>query len=104
MIGYKEIALLKNNSIIINTSRGSIIQSDALLDALIAGKILGAALDVLEDEKSILDKKVNRLIEYSKSNNNLIITPHIGGSTYESVEKADLFALKNFKNFIKKIK
>ena len=104
MICYKEIALLKNNSIIINTSRGSIIQSEALLDALKAGKILGAALDVLEDEKSIIDKKVNRLIEYSKSNNNLIITPHIGGSTYESVEKADLFALKNFKNFIKKIK
>ena len=96
LIGEQELSLLKKESIIINTSRGSIIDNLALLKHLEQSKIKGAALDVLEDEASIINKKNNLLIKYSKSNNNLIITPHIGGATYESVKKSDLYVLKKF--------
>ena len=102
LISYKEISLLKKNSVIINTSRGAIINNKALLDALKKKQILGAAVDVLEDETSIINKIPNRLIKYSEKNNNLIITPHIGGSTFESVEKADLFVLNRFNKFLNK--
>jgi D-3-phosphoglycerate dehydrogenase len=50
-------------------------------------KIKGAALDVLQNELSSFFLKKNKLIEYSKKNNNLIITPHIAGWTYESKQK-----------------
>jgi len=96
LIGEQELSLLKKESIIINTSRGSIIDNLALLKHLEQSKIKGAALDVLEDEASIINKKNNLLIKYSKSNNNLIITPHIGGATYESVKKSDLYVLNKF--------
>ena len=69
-----------------------------LLKFLKQSKIKGAALDVLEDEEGIINKKYNPLIKYSKSNNNLIITPHIGGATYESVKKSDQYVLQKFLN------
>ena len=98
LIGESELSLLKKDSIIINTSRGSIIDNRALLKFLKQSKIKGAALDVLEDEEAIINKKVNPLIKYSMSNNNLIITPHIGGATYESVRKSDQYVLQKFLN------
>lgn len=79
---------MKINSILINTSRGGIIDESAMLVALKSKKIKGAALDVLQGEPEI---KNHPLIEYSKRNNNLIITPHIGGNTYESFEKTEKF-------------
>lgn len=98
LIGERELSLLKKDSIIINTSRGSIIDNLALLKFLEQSRIKGAALDVLEDEESIINKKDNPLIKYSMSNNNLIITPHIGGATYESVRKSDQYILQKFLN------
>ena len=98
LIGESELSLLKKDSIIINTSRGSIIDNRALLKFLEQSKIKGAALDVLEDEEAIINKKDNPLIKYSMSNNNLIITPHIGGATYESVRKSDQYVLQKFLN------
>ncbi len=44
---------------------------------------------------------VSRLIKYSKKNKNIIITPHLGGYTEESVKKTDLFILKKFTEYIK---
>ena len=98
LIGERELSLLKKDSIIINTSRGSIIDNLALLKFLEQSRIKGAALDVLEDEESIINKKDNPLINYSMSNNNLIITPHLGGATYESVRKSDQYILQKFLN------
>jgi len=95
MISRREFIKMKNTSIIINTSRGAIIDNDALLQALESNEIAGAALDVIENEHDFLGKS-HPLIAYSKKNKNLLITPHIGGATYESVEKTDLFLLKKF--------
>lgn len=88
MFNSSSIAQMKDASILINTSRGGIIEEEALLYALQSGKLSGAALDVLEGEPNI---KESRLIAYSLENRNLIITPHIGGNTYESFEKTEHF-------------
>ena len=82
MISDKEFEKMKNNAIIINTSRGGIIDEDALCKALSSGKILGAGLDVFEEEPPMNSK----LLEYD----NVVLTQHIGASTHEAQKKAGL--------------
>ena len=86
---------MKEGIVLINTSRGAIISSEALINGLESGKIAAAGLDVLEDEHLIVNSG-NPLIEYAKNNDNLIITSHIGGTTYESVERTDMFILNKY--------
>ena len=73
----------------VNTSRGGIVDEVALLKALEQKWIKGAALDVIQDEPNI--NAENPLVKYAIENNNLILVPHIGGNTYESFEKTELF-------------
>ena len=87
MIGHPEISQIKNGAFLINTSRGEIIQEEALIDGLKKGKIISAGVDVVKDEH-LLHKKENLLINYAKENNNLIVTPHIAGLTEDSERKA----------------
>jgi D-3-phosphoglycerate dehydrogenase / 2-oxoglutarate reductase len=92
MIGEENLLEMKPGALIINTSRGDIIDSSALLAALETGHIGGAGVDVIDNEHSILSRS-NPLIEYARKHANLIITPHMGGSTFEAIEKTDLFIL-----------
>lgn len=94
MISDKEFEKMRNNTIIINTSRGGIIDEEALCKALSSGKILGAGLDVFEEEPPLNSK----LIEYE----NVVLTQHIGASTHEAQKRAGIMiaeevikALKN---------
>jgi D-3-phosphoglycerate dehydrogenase len=61
-----------------------------LLASLECGHLGGAALDVTSDERSD-PKRTRPVIEYARKHGNLIITPHIGGCTVESMEKTELF-------------
>lgn len=101
MLSDEEFALIRPESVLINTSRGAIIDEAALLRALQSKGLAGAALDVLCDEHFLDGVKTNPLIEYASNHSNLIITPHIGGATRESVEKADLFLANKIAEFLK---
>ena len=79
LIGEKEISLMKENSFLINTSRGPIVEQESLIKALEANNIAGAGLDVFDYEP--LDKK-NPLLSLK----NVLITPHIGYVTKEGYE------------------
>ena len=85
---------MKKNSIFVNTSRCEIVDEKSLIKFLKNKKIKYAILDVIKGEQQ-LRKKNNILIEYSKNNKNLIITPHMAGLTYESEEKAFLISVDN---------
>ena len=95
MIDSKEITQMKDSVVLLNTSRGSIIATQPFLDGLKSGKISAAALDVIEGEHEI-ESSSHPLIQYASEHNNLLITPHIGGATFESVEKTDLFILDKY--------
>lgn len=95
IISDRQIEKMKQNVVIVNTARGGLINTNALLDGLKSGKIGAAALDVLEGENLVYENN-HPLIDYAKKNANLIITPHIGGATNESVKQADLFLLNKF--------
>lgn len=95
LISDLEINQMKKGVIIINTSRGAILKTSALLDGLSSNHVSAAALDVIEDEH-LIQRTSNPLIEYASKSDNLLITPHIGGATFESVEKTDLFILRKY--------
>ncbi len=76
----------------INTSRGKNVVTDDLVEALQSGKILGAGLDVLEYEKLsfenlFIDTEKPKAFEYLLQAENVLLTPHIAGWTFESHEK-----------------
>jgi D-3-phosphoglycerate dehydrogenase len=77
----------KKGSYFINTARGEVVDSDALIEALDNGIIRGAALDVLDGEfEPDFQSRVlsHPLVKYAQTHNNLIITPHIAGSTEDA--------------------
>ncbi len=83
MIGPKEFEQMKKGSILINASRGTVVDIDALCDALREKHLLGAAIDVFPVEpKSNNDEFISPLREFD----NVFLTPHIGGSTIEAQE------------------
>ena len=77
IIGRKELAMMKPTAIIINTSRGPVIDQDALTEALKTRRIAGAALDVFEEEPVPLTHPLLKL-------DNLVVTPHIASATRET--------------------
>ena len=71
----------------------------ALLSALENKRIKGAALDVLQNEETSMEG--NALIRYARDHHNLVITPHIGGNTYESFYKTENFIADRIISFFK---
>lgn len=73
---------------LVNTARGEIVQLKDLVEALKNGKVRGAALDVLENEKlSTFTDEQKQIFNELKKNNQVILTPHIAGWTFESYRK-----------------
>lgn len=90
---------LQNKPFIINTSRGNIIETSALINALKNGKICGAALDVLENEKlETLNTIQKENLEYLLQNDKVIITPHIAGYSNQAFLKMSEVILKKLKD------
>ena len=85
MIGKREFALMKTGAVLVNTSRGSIIDEGALLASLEERRLGAAGLDVLDGEPAI-DR--HPLVAYARQRDNLIITPHIGGFCPDAVRSA----------------
>jgi D-3-phosphoglycerate dehydrogenase len=88
--GRRQFALMKDGAWLFNTARGELVDEQALCEALESGRLGGAALDVLCDERSA-GMGDHPLVEYAQRHDNLLITPHIGGNTFESREKTELF-------------
>lgn len=96
MISKKELEMMKKSAILINASRGPIVDEDALADALIENVIAGAALDVYEFEPRVNNKLMDL--------DNVILAPHLGNATFEARlemgenAKDNLIDFKNGKN------
>ena len=90
IIGAKEFAQMKHGAVLINTSRGAIVDEAAMLKALDSGILAGAGVDVIDGEW--MENKLHHpVIEYARTHENLLISPHVGGACYE----AQLMALEN---------
>jgi D-3-phosphoglycerate dehydrogenase len=83
MIGAPQLALMKPAALLINCARGGVVDETALLEALDAGTIAGAAIDVVAKEPPPRDGTGAKLHHHPK----VIATPHLGGSTHEALER-----------------
>ncbi|MDD4839213.1 MAG: D-2-hydroxyacid dehydrogenase [Clostridia bacterium] len=92
-INAKTITLMKPTAFLLNTSRGGLIDEEALADALNSGKIAGAGLDVLSVEPPKAD---NPLLTAK----NCLITPHIAWMSFEARQRLLTVTVENLKNFI----
>lgn len=101
LISKDEFKQMKRKPVLINTSRGKIIDENALLNALKKDLISGAALDVLASE-TIKENPLrdNPLVKYARKHNNLLITPHLGGSTTEALKKSSLYVAQRIKEIL----
>ncbi|KAF4120139.1 D-3-phosphoglycerate dehydrogenase / 2-oxoglutarate reductase [Geosmithia morbida] len=88
MISTAQFDKMKTGSYLINASRGSVVDITALIKAMNAGKVAGAALDVYPNEPAAngdyFNASLNTWGDDLRSLNNIILTPHIGGSTEEA--------------------
>ena len=87
ILNTSTIGLLPNHAVVINTSRGSTIDDDALIDALQNKKIYGAGLDVFNNEPN-LDNRYTKL-------DNCFVLPHIGSATHETRLAMSMMAVDN---------
>ncbi len=83
MISEPQLAIMKKNALLINASRGSVVDYIALANALKNGDLSGAAADVFPQEPSSNEEKFVSILQKF---DNVILTPHIGGSTSEAQE------------------
>jgi D-3-phosphoglycerate dehydrogenase len=96
LLAAKEFELMKKGVRIIDCSRGSVIDQDALYQALVTGKVAGAALDVFEEEPP----KNNKLLTLP----NVIATPHMGAQTFEAQHRASIQIANNIIDAVEKLK
>ena len=106
LISGEVLGRIKPGCLIINTSRGEVIDEAALLSGLASGRVGGAALDVLcfENDGGQALNNADLLRDYARSHENLIITPHIGGATFESMAKTEVFIAKKIVQFMRRPK
>ena len=105
LINQKNISFIKRGAVLINTSRGEIVESQALINGLETGIIAAAGLDVMENEITLRtdteanseEAKINdRLIEM----NNVIVTPHNASNTKEALDRIRQTTVDNIKAYL----
>ncbi|HIQ23918.1 MAG TPA: D-glycerate dehydrogenase [Pyrodictium delaneyi] len=92
MIGERELRLMKPTAILVNTARGAVVDTNALVKALKEGWIAGAGLDVFEQEPLPPDHPLTKLP-------NVVLAPHIGSATKEARERMTCAVLENLLAF-----
>ena len=91
------LSQMKQGSYLVNTARGELVDEDAIIKSIKQGHLKGYGTDVIKDEFG--DIQNSKLVEFSiNPNNNVVITPHIGGMTIERQTKAYTWAVRKFKN------
>jgi len=113
LINKNNINIIKKGAMIINTSRGGLVETEALLEALDKGIISGAGLDVFEGEEYVLEEGCKLREDYSENvkklvsqncsllhRENVVITPHNAFNSIEAVERIFDTTIENIKSFI----
>src|SRR5690554_6083553 len=98
LINAEAMLAMKPGAILINASRGTVVDIDALHDALKSGHLAGAALDVFPTEPKGRDEPLDSPL---RGMPNVVLTPHIGGSTQESQENIGREVAEKLVNFLK---
>jgi len=113
LINQENITKCKKGAYLINTARGAVVETEAIISALKAGTLAGAALDVLEEEGDLADPRALFSAPHPKAEEirialenhylidhpRVIVTPHIAFNTQEAVERILTTSIDNIKSF-----
>jgi D-3-phosphoglycerate dehydrogenase len=102
MIGARELGLLPAGALLVNTARGEVVDEEALVAALEGGRLAGAAVDVLCHEREPERRAASPLLAYARRRDNLLVTPHIAGATWESMHRTELFMATKLRRFLER--
>jgi D-3-phosphoglycerate dehydrogenase len=94
LVGARELALMKPSAYLINTARGALVDTDALVAALRAGQLAGAGLDVFTEEPLPLERNPFRDLP------NVVLTPHVGAVTHEANARSRAVPVDNIIAFL----
>ncbi|MDQ7079215.1 MAG: D-glycerate dehydrogenase [Paracoccaceae bacterium] len=92
LIGFAELVAMKTGAILVNTARGDVIDERALITALLGGKLMGAGLDVYENEPEVP--------EALRGMENVVLLPHLGTNALEVRTEMGLMAVDNIRAFL----
>jgi D-3-phosphoglycerate dehydrogenase len=102
LIGRRQLSRLPAGAIVVNTARGAVMDGAAVADFIKSGRIAGAAVDVLEGETAPGGIASDPLLVAARESDQVLITPHIGGATAESMEKTEIFMAKKLTEYLKR--
>lgn len=97
LVSRAVLEALPEGAVVVNTARGELLDLDALLDLLDSGRIRAAALDTLDGEYAAdfpSRLATSRVVEYARTRDNLVLTPHIGGSTVDAWSETERFVIE----------
>lgn len=94
LMGKEAFNMMKNTAYFINTSRGAIVDEEALIEALREKKIAGAAMDVFSAEPLFKNHP------FVKELNNIVITPHLAGATYDAIDNHSIMIVEDIKSYL----
>jgi len=100
MLTGRLLGLLPAGARVVNTSRGAILDEAALAKLLEQGHIAGAAVDVLANEQPDDLRRRSPLLQYAGRHDNLLITPHIGGATFDSMRMTEVFMAEKLRGHL----
>lgn len=101
LINADKIAAFRKPFVIMNLSRGEVVDTHAVTDAMESGKVVGFATDVLENEQiHQLNKEEEQWFQKLKSNENTVLTPHVAGWSAESYEKISSVLLSKIRKLM----
>ena len=100
MIGRREVSQLPVGAVLVNTARGGVLDGAAVADSVTSGRLAGAAVDVVEGETAAGGVEGDPLVLAARATDRILVTPHIGGATLESMEKTEIFMAGKLATFL----
>lgn len=95
------LATMKPGAVLVNTSRGSVVDEAALVEAVRSGRLAGAALDVVVGETAPGGAAASPAVAFASADDRILLTPHIGGATLESMENTEIFMAEKLARWLR---
>ena len=99
-LNKERLQILPKGAWVVNTARGAVWDEQAVVDLLETGHLAGVAVDVLAEEQPAERREQSPMLAYARTHNNLLITPHIGGATIESMAMTEVFVARKLAQFL----
>lgn len=101
MVNASALAVLNPGAVLVNTSRGGVVDEAALVEAVRSGRLAGAALDVVAGETAPGGPAASPAVRFAATDDRILLTPHIGGATLESMENTEIFMAEKLARWLR---